>query len=113
MTEGRISVQERREFHRWQCGIPCRFVWKDGDFEAALENLSFNGAMVTGVKQSPTPSEEVLLRLESPKGEVSVPATVVFARNGAFGIQFRGSRDDRIRALMPLFMDHLERQGLA
>lgn len=100
-------------YQRWECSIPCRMIWRESDYEAALENLSFNGALVTGVDPAPDPAEDVVLRLQLPKGEVSVPATVVFARPGAFGIQFRGDRDDRIRALMPLFMEHLQDQGLA
>jgi hypothetical protein len=105
-------VEERRKFRRWNCGIACRCLWNGTEREATLENLSFNGALVTGMEPVPRPGEGLLVKLQLPHGEAEVGATVIFSRPGAFGIQFEGERAERFRALMPLFMDYLEHEGL-
>lgn len=105
-------MNERRQYQRWKCDIPCRCKGRNGDFEGNLENLSFNGALVRVDSGLEGVHSTLSIEVESDGASVTLAAKVVYVEQGALGVEFTDEKEDRVRQLMPLFHDHLEAEGL-
>lgn len=106
-------MKNRREYRRWNCSFPCRFENGDIRFEGFVSNLSFNGACVEGQANLPLRGDALTLQIEADP-EVSIPARVVYVieQRGRerFGIEFSGTWEEKLQALMPLFERYVDQE---
>ncbi len=101
-------MDERREFHRWDCSVPCRFSIGGHTFEGCIVNLSFNGARVQAEGAVPAVDARVVATLNPDSEGVQISARVIYATEESYGLLFEASREELVRKLMPYFRSQID-----
>lgn len=96
-------MDERRQFYRWNCQVPCRFSIAGHDFEGCVVNLSFNGARVEANGASPAVDSRIAATLNPDSDAVTLAARVIYSTDDSYGLLFEESREELVRKLMPFF----------
>jgi hypothetical protein len=104
-------LRDRRRFHRWTVSIPCICEAEEGSFTGKVVNLSFGGARVENTDRIPREGSDLQITLHLKDYSVSLSAHVFYIdpEDQHFGIEFYGSRVERIRQLLPLFRASVEK----
>ena len=106
-----VLVDDRRNFHRWNCQLPCEFEAGKQVLKGCVVNLSFNGACIETSELSP-PVDCVMLTTIEPDGRaVRMRGKVIYSRDGSFGLTFQEDRQQAIRLLMPFFQDRIQAEA--
>ena len=104
-------MDDRRQFRRWECSVPCRFSIAGHKFEGCVVNLSFNGARVQSDGPPPAVDARVKAVLSGPE-DVEIPARVIYSADDFYGLLFEASREHLVRKLMPFFRAQIDTQSI-
>lgn len=105
-------MQERREFPRWRCLIPCTCSGENFQFEGQVVDLSYGGACVA----QPTEIAQVGSKLTLVVGGSCVLKSKITylnrekdnpKQNDYLGLEFLDPWPERVSKLKPLFTQHL------
>ena len=104
-------MEDRRNFQRWDCELPCEFEAGVQTLRGCVVNLSFNGASIKTTEFSPPVDCPVKTVLEPEGRAVHLRGRVIYATDGSFGISFQEDRQQVVRLLMPFFQDHIQAES--
>ncbi len=104
-------MNDRRNFHRWDCKLPCEFEAGSQKLKGSVVNLSSNGACIETSELSPPVDCPVKTILEPEGRAVRLNGRVIYAADGSFGITFLEDRQQMVRLLLPFFQDHIESEA--
>ena len=108
-------MKERRQYRRWRVSMPCLVKWEEGRTEGLIANISFGGALISGVTAVPPEGTLVALTFEAEKGQVqlegkltsrvihTISELIEYGGVGSFGVQFEGPIEEIRSRLIPVF----------
>ena len=105
-------MDDRRNFHRWHCEIPCRLETGSHVLTGCVRNLSFNGASIATREPSLPVDCALLITLEPEGRSTQLRGKVIYSADTSFGITFNEDRQQAVRLLMPFFQDRIQEEAM-
>jgi len=109
-------MQERRQFQRWNCLIPCICSGEGLFLTGQVVDLSYGGACIAKPTETPRVGTELDVAFD---GTFALKARVVYLNlegdnpkhRDHFGLAFSGTWTEKLEKLKPLFRRHVEAPG--
>lgn len=110
-----MQVHDRRRFERYPTSIPATVHWKDQVSSAHLSNISYGGAMLTGVSGAPHVGDTVAVKIHCNGNHIELGSmltsrniyTLEYERAGSwsFGVEFHDPPGEIEKKLNFIFAD--------
>ena len=106
-------MKERREFHRWDCVMPCRCEGNDLRLNGTIGDLSYGGAGIASWKKLPIEGAEFVLTIRPTRERIKLRSRAVWLAPEAeelghveFGVEFCETLEERREKLAGLLPEH-------